>query len=113
MDSTRINIVENIVGNLTVNMNKLFDKGEIDQLYSRMYEVAERRATLEAGRYLSIQKQELRQEWYAGDPQGLGPDVLKYSKRVEKYRNTRLNFHLNEMRNLLELYVQSKDKSTS
>lgn len=113
MDTTRINIIENLVGNLTLNMKKLFDKGEIDQLYSKMYEVADTIALGEAAKYENLKRLELNREFSVSDPRGPAPDTLKFVKQVQKFRNTRVDFHLHNMCQLLELYVQSKNKSPS
>jgi len=113
MNMPKINIVENIVGNLTLDMKKLFDKGEIDLLYSRMYEVADTIALGEAARYENLKRLEFNREYLSSDPRGPAPDTLKVVRQVRKFRNTRLDFHLRNMCHLLEIYAQSKTKSTS
>jgi hypothetical protein len=113
MDTTRINIIENIVGSLNIEFKDLFDKGEIDRLFSRIYEVADEKALGEAARYEKIKRLELRREFFVNDPRGPAPDPLKLAKQAEKYRITRLTFYLKLMGHWVELYAQSKTESTS
>jgi len=113
MDTTRINFIENIVGSLNIEFKDLFDKGEIDRLFSRIYEVADTKALGEAARYEKIKRLELKREFFVSDPRGPAPDPLKLAKQAEKYRITRLTFYLKLMGHWVELYAQSKTKSTS
>ena len=113
MGVNKINFIENIVGSLNIEFKDLFDKGEIDRLYSRMYEVADTKALGEAARYERIKRLELNREFFVSDPRDLAHDTIKLAKQVEKYRITRLTLYLNQMCHLVELYAQSKTKSTS
>jgi len=113
MGVNKLNFIENIVGSLNIEFKDLFDKGEIDRLYSRMYEVADTIALGEAARYENLKRLELNREFFVSDPRSPTPDTFKFVKQVRKFRNTRLDFHLHNMCHLLELYVQSKTKSPS
>jgi hypothetical protein len=109
----KINIVENIVGNLTLDLKKLFDKGEIDKLYNKMYEVADTIAGSEAARYENLKRLEHYHELSISDPRGPMPSTLKVVRQVRKFRNTRLDLHLRNMCHLLEIYAQAKTKNHS
>jgi hypothetical protein len=113
MGVNKINFIENIVGSLNIEFKDLFDKGEIDQLFSRMYEAADEKALGEAARYENLKRLEFRREFFASDPKDPAPDTLKFVKQVEKYRITRLTLYLKLMDHWVELYAQSKTKSTS
>jgi len=51
MYTSKINLIESIVGNLSVDLKKLFDKGDITTLYMKMYKVADKLSIAEAERY--------------------------------------------------------------
>jgi len=94
----------NIIKNLTIDIKKAFDKGDIDKLYTKIYQVADENAVADLRRYSAMKRAELLQRINRGD----APETLKFVKQLQNYRNKRFKFHLDHMFRLLELYVKSK-----
>jgi hypothetical protein len=117
MNMSKINIVENIVGNLTLDLKKLFDKGEIDKLYTKMYQLADENAVSDLQRYSAMKRAELLRKMneLVMNPQDGDPaaEKLKFVRQLHDYRSKRFKFHLDSMFRLLELYVKSKSTDKS
>jgi len=96
----------NIVKNLSLEIQKAFDKGEIDKLYKRMYETAESIAARETRLYMGKVVLEWKEKIRLPDKDYETPES-RLSK-IADYRNNRIQFHLDQMYKLLELYAKSK-----
>jgi hypothetical protein len=101
----------NIIKNLRIDIKKAFDKGDIDKLYTKMYQLADENAVADLRRYSAMKKAELLHKVNKGDDPAT--ESLKLVKQLHDYRSKRFKFHLDSMFRLLELYVQSKTESTS
>ncbi len=107
MVSPRINIVENIIGNLSLNIKKLFDKGEIDKLYKQMYSTALSIAARETLDYINKMALKDKEQRFGIGGKNKGKPGFIISK-IPDYENGRIQFHLDQMFKLLELYAKSK-----
>jgi hypothetical protein len=101
----------NIIKNLRIDIKKAFDKGDIDKLYTKMYQLADENAVSDLRRYSAMKQAELLHRVNKGDEPAT--ESLKFVKQLHDYRNKRFKFHLDSMFRLLELYIKSKaaDKS--
>ena len=119
MNTPKISLIENIVGNLKIDIRKLFDKGEIDKLYWKMYLVADELSYIEtkrwmakrAGEWRELLADKLAERLSNREKDTLGDGELNRLMSVKplaNYRNKRLKVHLDYMFRLLELYVKSK-----
>ena len=78
---------------------KLFKKGKIDDLYFKMYKLAEEIAIHETGQYynkLLATKNESNKE--------------SFIEKVHKNKQSRIKYHYEEMKKLLELYLKDELK---
>jgi hypothetical protein len=98
----------NIVKYLSVNIKKAFDKGEIDKLYKQMYETAESIAKKETLEYVNKTMLEYQEKTFGIGGTDKENSLLIVSK-IPDYKNNRIQFHLDQMYKLLELYAKSKN----
>ena len=84
----------------TKNLIKLFARGDISRLYEKMYSVAESIAAHETDRYTRRKLREFVRK---------NQSKLEASKQIDKYRQQRLNFHLNQMYRLIELRAKQSE----
>jgi hypothetical protein len=96
----------NIVKYLSVNIKKAFDKGEIDKVYRDMYVTAEKIANVEYNNYRIQFRQEYIEKKMRLSSQNKDNEL--HLSNIYKYRNERIQFHLDQMYRLLELYAKSK-----
>lgn len=95
-------------------MKKAFDKGDIDKLYSKMYQVADSLSASETRRYIAKKGIEFSEKMITHLANKNGEShTLRLTKQISNYRNNRLKFHLDYMFRLLELYVKSKTTDDS
>lgn len=90
--------------NLKIDLRKAFDKGKIDQVYLKMYSQAEKIAQLETFNHAKRMDLERSVKPDKNTPIGI---LLGY-KSMENYKKKRIEFHMNQMNKLLELYAKSK-----
>jgi hypothetical protein len=98
----------NIVKYLSVNIKKAFDKGEIDKLYKAMYKTANNIASEETRNYLITFRQKYFEKKFGLDSSESNNQGFLLSK-IPEYKSQRIQFHLDHMFKLLELYVKSKN----
>lgn len=92
--------------NIPVSVQRAFDKGKIADSYRQMYQVAVELASIEA-KVRQLQKY----GEYAGNILNKDqPSLGKIMKRVVDYQNKRIDYHMNNMMHLLELYAESRQK---
>jgi hypothetical protein len=97
----------NIIKNLSLKFQKAFDRGEIDKLYKKMYETAENIATKETKAYIVTMRQEyFEKKLGLADSQEKKPHLLL--SNIPNFKSSRIQFHLDQMYRLLELYAKSK-----
>jgi len=102
----------NIVKYLSVNIKKAFDKGEIDKLYMAMYKTAKNIAVEETKNYMITMRQEYFEKKFGlADSRGEEPHLLL--SKIAEYRSGRIQFHLDQMFKLLDLYAKSKSSNSS
>jgi len=83
-------------------------RGRVDKLYENMYMVAEDLAVHEMLKYekelnfSNIYKEETFKEG--------SDDIDEENKKISDYRNQRLEFHMNEMKELLNKILESEEK---
>jgi len=96
-----------IIETFSLKILKVFDRGEIDRLYQGMYDTAEHIAATETRLYKAQVLLEWRNELLTSET----PRETSESRfnRVAEYRKNRLQFHLDQMSKLLQLYVKSKE----
>jgi hypothetical protein len=97
----------NIIKTLSLKFQKAFDKGEIDKLYLKMYETAESIAVSETKLYMNKVAMEFREKLRSVENDEETPEL--HLSKIADYRNTRIQFHLDQMYKLLELYAKSKN----
>jgi hypothetical protein len=95
--------------NIPISVQRAFDKGKIADSYRQMYQVAVELASIEAkarefqtyGEYAGniLNKEDEDQ-----------PSLGKMMKRVVNYQNKRIDYHMQNMMHLLELYAESRQK---
>ncbi|MBU2520578.1 MAG: hypothetical protein KKB03_05055 [Nanoarchaeota archaeon] len=93
----------NLIKNFKISLKKAFDKGEIETVYERMYNIAEKLAIHEAKKWAKSEDYETLLNKMKRDNKNPYREFLSY-------RNKRIKFHMNEMCRLLELYVKTKNK---
>ncbi len=101
----------NIIKNLSLKFQKAFERGEIDKLYKQMYQTAESIAKKETSEYVNKTLLEYQEKMF-----GIGGKDKENSQliisRIPDYKNNRIQFHLDYMFKLLELYAKSKSENT-
>jgi len=80
---------------------KFLKKGEIDKIYSRMYETAKNIAEKETNSYLKEKVKEIIEKALK-----TGDDSL--SEYEERYKRKRISFHMRQQMKLLEIYAKQK-----
>jgi len=94
------------IDKLSFDLKKLFDKGQIDKLYEKIYRLSVKIAEEETERYITkIFVEDEEREF------GLLPKLKPEKQsdtRIPKYTEKRIQFHLDQMYKLLELYAKSK-----
>ncbi len=101
----------NIVKYLSLNIKKAFDKGEIDKVYRDIYDTAVSFAARDTKPY--VDKTMLKwQEELRSHTDNLESPASRVCKMVD-YKNERIQFHLDQMYKLLELYAKSKSSDSS
>ena len=90
--------------------NKLtFNRGQIDRLYTKLYEIADKLSNKELVRYCSVRHSEFT--WLVvsdKDCKNRQPKYPAIALQMLDYKNKRLKFHLEQMRGLLEVYSKAK-----
>lgn len=81
------------------NVQKMFISGKIDKVYSNIYNVAEGLAVHETNLYRNLLEHKLRKKAQITQED----NTLEYFDKVVKYRQERLQHHINEMKDLLKL----------
>lgn len=99
-----MSIINNLINFNIKNMIKLFRQGKISKLYSEMYSIAEEFAIHEVNIKKGIIMQKLDKRLNPNEYFG------KYIEKISDYRDKRLNYHMNEMKKLLEMGL--KDEKT-
>jgi hypothetical protein len=96
----------NIVKYLSVNIKKAFDKGEIDKVYRDMYNTAEIIAAEETRHFMNKMLLEWQEKMFGigGNQEDTEPSFTI----IPEYKSKRIQFHLDQMYRLLELYAKSK-----
>jgi len=97
--------------NIPISVKKAFDKGKIPVSYEQMYQVAERLAvrdskTFRAQKMLEYFGGKMRPRGRPGVSTSSG-SVDKMTKEIQEYENQRLDYHMNNMIRMLEMYVTS------
>ena len=99
-------IIENkIIDKLNINFVKLFNKGKIDRLYEKIYILAEKLALHEMKKKSSIILHELEKKYKNERNDDI---ILEYLKGISVYKDERIKFHMDEMKNWLELNLKNK-----
>lgn len=96
----------NIIKFLSVNIKKAFDKGEIDKVYKSIYATANGIAAEETKTYMISMRQKYLEN-KVGFTKSEEDKHLLLSK-IPDYKNERIQFHIEQMFRLLDLYVSSK-----
>lgn len=93
-----------LFGNLiNLNIQKLFLSGNIDKVYEKMYNVAEKLAIHEVKLYQDLLMQKMTDRKIKT---GKDFDSIEYFNKVVNHRQERLQHHINEMKELLKLREQ-------
>jgi hypothetical protein len=96
---------------LSLDLKKLFDKGQIDRLYEKMYRLAVKIAKEETERYiLKINAEDEERE--VGLRQKVSAERQSVT-RIPNFTDKRIQFHLDNMFRLMELYVKLKSSDSS
>ena len=97
---------------IPVSIRRAFDRGEVDKSYREMYKVADELASADAKRYEAQKMAEYRDSHRVRGHPGVGelPSIVPVKKQVLDYRNGRLEYHMQNMIHMLELYVASRQK---
>lgn len=91
---------------LPIKIQKLVLQGKIDKAYSRMYALAEELATYELNKNLELinyrlsKSKKIKSQDYGWE----------YVDRINKYKEKRINFHMNKMKELLQMSLNYQDK---
>ena len=96
--------------NIPIKIKRAFDKGKIADSYEKMYMVADKLASIEA------QKRQLQKVGEYLDDSAFGtvedndkPSFLKTQTQILDYKNERIDCHMKNMIQMLELYVRSRE----
>lgn len=103
MSSTDFNLAK---FNIPISIRREFDKGKIADSYRQMYQVAVELASVEA-KVRQFQKYAEYARNILNEDQ---PSLGKLMKGVVGYQSKRIDYHMNNMMHLLELYAQSRQK---
>lgn len=97
--------------NIPVSITKEFAKGKIDRLYRDMYRVADELSTADATRFMSKKTADYFDSFIRelGD-KSQPASTAGIQQQIADYKSKRLDYHINKMIHLLELYVQTKQK---
>ena len=99
----------NIIKNLSLKFQKAFDKGEIDKLYLEIYMKAEEIAEVETANFkIQMGQQCFESEYGLSDSK---EEIKWQPSKILEYRNSRIQFHIDQMFKLLELYAKSKNQN--
>ncbi|MFA5856686.1 MAG: hypothetical protein WC867_04975 [Candidatus Pacearchaeota archaeon] len=93
---------------LPIKIKNLILKGKVDSAYKRMYDVAESLAAHETKKMLEILADDTKKKYPKDEKPG--DYIWNYSREVLKYRQKRIQHHINEMKELLILSNQLKEK---
>lgn len=89
---------------LPIKIQKLFLQGKIDAVYERMYNLAEKLAVHEVKLYQSLLTTRLLKK-----SENQNKDLMgELLDKVAVYRQKRIQFHINEMKELLKLREEVK-----
>ena len=103
MSSTDFNLAK---FNIPISIRKSFNEGKIADSYREMFSVAVELASIEA----EARKSQKCGEYLGNVLNKDQPSLGKIMKRVVDYQNKRIEYHMNNMMHLLELYAQSRQK---
>jgi hypothetical protein len=95
---------------IPVSITNAFDKGKIAESYERMYGIAEKLAARELRLFYSQKVVELQSDVISGVEK---PSVVKVTREMQEYKNQRLDYHMNNMIHILEMYVTVRQKQTN
>jgi hypothetical protein len=92
--------------NIPIKIKRAFDKGKIADSYKEMYMAADKLASIEA------QRRQLQKVGEYLDDTGFGtvedknkPSPMKTQTQILDYKNERIDYHMKNMIQMLELYV--------
>lgn len=93
-------MIENFIN---LNIQKLFLKGDIARVYSKMYSIAEEIAIHEVKQkqHSLINKADRRFK--------KTKDIFSFPDEVSKYKEKRIQHHINEMKELLKMREELKE----
>ena len=94
--------------NIPISIKRAFDKGKIADSYRQMYVIAEDLAVSEANQLLAQKKTEyFDSKFTPRGRSGIGTKskIPEIQKEVLDYKNQRLEYHMNNMIRMLEMYV--------
>jgi len=80
------------------NLTKLLNKGRIDKVYDKMYYVADKRAREETQTFLLELQAKVNEI----------KDPLHLITMISDFKKERISFHMNEMKQLLEISVKNQ-----
>ena len=95
--------------NIPISVKKAFDKGKIPVSYEQMYQVAVKLAVRDSKTF----RAQKMLEYFGGKarPRGI-PEVSlssgsvdKMTKEIHEYESQRIEYHMNNMIRMLEMYV--------
>ena len=88
------------------NLVRLFRKGDITKVYSKMYDLAEYIAIHEMKLYRLLLQNEMDEMKKAGfHPKDIASE---YTKKSYEYKKERIQTHIKEMKELLVLHLKEK-----
>ncbi len=95
-----------ILDDLTQEMKIAFDAGQIEKLYRSMYELADEIASFELERRREFETDTLFRTRSPFNARERRTEPL--GRLASEFKNSRVEFHMNKMQRLLELYAAMK-----
>jgi hypothetical protein len=95
--------------NIPISIKRAFDKGKIADSYQQMYMVAEKLALLEAKRREAQTLAEHIDARYGNAGGTSQPSILKAESQILGYKSERIDYHMKQMIQMLELHVRSHE----
>ena len=99
--------------NIPIRIQRAFDKGKISESYRQMYIIAEKLAVAEANQLLAQKRKEyLYSKLVSTEGPGAGAKskITEIEREGLEYKNQRLEYHMNTMVRMLEMYVTHSQK---
>lgn len=95
--------------NIPVSIQRAFDKGKIADSYRQMYMVADELASIEAERRQIQKTAEYFDSQWGSAKDAAQPSIIKTQSQIIDYKNERIDYHMKNMIQMLELYVKLRE----